>query len=236
MKLPSWHECLENAREASLELSASLLDVCASRRARVSSDCDDQTGCERPHRPCTAGSERHDGAARHHRGGGDFLSDWLRLNVNYASQVALLGSGYAGVVSRGLGRLCARGAPPRATSARSELDFQARARGTAVARLSVRNQLFNPATLTVECLVGGSVTLLFREAGRPGTQYPCLVTLHDQNGDAFERARLAPDETLTLSVSLNFGQLQAGKRYHSELPVKLGGRSKDVHLFAEVFR
>ena len=233
MKLPSWYECLENVREASLEVTASLLDAHASLPSRLSDDCE-RCGCEAAHHRCGGSRVRDTRGEPHHRGSGDFLFDFLRLSMNHASQLALLGSSYASVASRGLSRLYSRPAPACESESRCEVELRASARGTDTARFTIRNRLCERAELVIGPLAGGRTTLEFEQIGAPRVRRDGAVTVREQSGGA-ARVMLEPDEARSFLITLDFQHLEPNERYRAVLPARLAERSKPIHLIAEVF-
>jgi hypothetical protein len=233
MKLPSWYECLENAREASLEVTASVLDAHANLPPRLSERCE-SCGCEAAQHRGSIRRARDGRGQHHHRGSGDFLFDFLRLSMNHASQLALLSSSYASVASRGLSRLYSRAAPACEPEARCEVALRASARGTDTARFTIRNRLRERAELVIGPPAGGRLTLELEEIGKPGVRRRGDVTVREQSGGP-ARLMLEPDEARAFLVTLDFRALEADRYYRAELPAHLAGRSKPIHLIVEVF-
>jgi hypothetical protein len=224
MNLPSWHKCMEDAREASLEFTAAWMEAYSDLR---SSRC----GCGRM--DCRRCRERPVRRDAHCRSSGDFVYDFLRLNINHVSQLALLGSSYAGLITRALGRYsaCERGVEGGGASC--EVQLLGFTRGDAVGRFSVRNKLCESAELVIDGLTNGSKELRLTAVGNPNVSFPAKLEVRDLSGVLFSSTRLATGDSLTLLVKLLLDKVEPG-RYCAEFVPRLGGRSKPVYLMVDV--
>jgi len=177
-----WYGVFDEIREATLEFAASAAEVYAGTVGR----CD----CGMPDCRSCASASRSDC-----RTGGDFLGDWVRLNVSYMSQLARMSSAYAGLATRAFGSLYGAMTPypaPR-TAARSEVLLAGPAGTTASATFNVTNSLGCDERLEVEGKKrGGGVTVKLQPRGEGDAEEATAHLMRERDGEPLDGVELAP--------------------------------------------
>lgn len=213
----NWNGAFTEVWESSLDLAASFAEGYAKLQRRGCGDCR-HPGC--PH--CFAAPQPHC------RDGGDFLADWVHLNLSHMSQVARLSAAYSGVAARALERFYSCFDPCEAGPAApgtAPYELRLVGHGTAYGLLNVRNTFGVDSVFELEGNNGGYVQVDFYEVGAPATvvrEALCFMI----GGTTLTQCRLAPDESAKITVSLGLGQLTAGKQYRATICGLLGGRGR----------
>jgi hypothetical protein len=213
----NWNGALTEVWESSLDLAASFAEGYARVNRRGCGGCR-QPGC--PH--CFAASQPHC------RGEGDFLADWIHLNLSHISQVARLSAAYSGVAARALERFysCFDPCEP-GPSAQGTVPYELRlvGHGTAYGLLNVRNTFGVESVFEVEGNSGGYAQVDFYEVGAPATALRDTLSFM-MGGAPLTQCRLAPNEAAKITVSLGLGQFTPGRQYRATICGVLGGRGR----------
>ncbi len=242
MSRPSWYKVLENAREASLELAAAVAEGYAQvrREGDCRRDCDDDDDDDVKAQTSSA-RRRHRSEGCRDRG--DFLSDWMRLNLQYMSEVAMLGSSYASVAARGLSALYAKGSRYSGYDAcgaeahqRCEVELCGAVDDPVAAEFSLRNARCDGAEFEIRDLVDGKIELEFREIGAGSEHKPVTVYVSEIDGKRYVARPLDTDEKLRLVIRLRLVGFEPGKRYRAHLRGRLAGHSKAIHLIVHTLQ
>lgn len=213
----NWNGALTEVWESSLDLAASFAEGYAKFHQR---------GC---------GGCRHPGCAQcfgapqpHCRGEGDFLADWIHLNLSHMSQVARLGAAYSGVAARALERFysCFDPCEPGpAAPGTAPYELRLVGHGTAYGLLNVRNTFGVDSVFEIEGNSGGYVQVDFYEVGAPATLVRDALYFMI-GGTALTQCRLTPNESAKIGVSLGLGRFTPGKQYRATICGLLGGRGR----------
>jgi hypothetical protein len=218
----SWYRVMNDWRETTLDFAASAAEGYASWA-----------------NPCGCGQQ---GCARcsyalgpHSRGSGDFLADWIRLNVEYMSQVARLGSAYTFWATRVLDRIYSDFGryDDRGPLAVAELAFEGRMGSGASREATVRNNLGRKASFTVKDNKGGYLELEFTDVLEPSRKLIGAVELLRDGKMLADGIELEPGGTAAIVVSVMKG-LDAGRSYRGCVKTDLGGQAGEIRLFIKV--
>ena len=212
----NWNGALTEVWESSLDLAASFAEGYAKFQRRGCGGCR-HPGC--PH--CFAAPQTHC------RDEGDFLADWIHLNLSHMSQVARLSAAYSGVAARALERFYSHFDPCEPGPAAHGTPYELRlvGHGTAYGLLNVRNTFSVDSVFELEGNSGGYVQVEFYEIGAPATivREPLYFMMA---GTALTQCRLAPNESAKIGVSLDLNRFATGKQYRATVCGLLGGRSR----------
>jgi hypothetical protein len=212
----NWNGALTEVWESSLDLAASFAESYAKFHQRGCGGCR-HPGC----RQCFGAPQPHC------RDEGDFLADWLHLNLSHLSQVARLSAAYSGVAARALERFYSTVAPCDPGPAAPCIPYELRlvGHGTGYGLLNVRNTFAIDAVFEVEGNGGGYVQVDFYEVGAPATVVRDALYFMI-GGAALTQCRLAPNESAKIGVSLDLSRFTPGKQYRATICGLLGGHGR----------
>jgi hypothetical protein len=215
----NWNGALTEVWESSLDLAASFAEGYAKLNRR---GCG---GCRRPACPhCFATAQPHC------RSEGDFLADWVQLNLSHVSQVARLSAAYSGVAVRALERFYSCFDPcDTAPSAYAGSAYELCLNGhdTAHGMLTLRNTFGADAVFQIEGIAKGKVSATFTEVGTPSASQTGVLEF-TTGGSALSQQTLKPNEVAKFGVSLDVSQWPAGKQYRGTIIGLLGTGSRAV--------
>jgi hypothetical protein len=223
-----WSEQLDEVREAFLDFAASSAESyakwthagCGDCRRPGCGDCFPATSC---------------------RSEGDFLSDVVRLNLNYVSQLARMGSAYSFLATRVLDRFYDRYAPraayePGASSCEPTAPCEVRLVGRAHLStcLTVTNSLSTSGKFSIEGLKQGELKVKLTQIGAPTHTTEATLQFHLDGKPAPEVVPIDACNRARFVVELNARGLPAEKQYRGTIRATLGNRPSVIQLFVDV--
>lgn len=225
MSTPPWYNELDNVREAILELGASCAES-YSKWSRGGCGCR-RAGCSRCFPAASCRSE------------GDFLSDVVRLNLSYVSQLARLGSAYSSLATRALDRLysCYEPAPFDAAPAGSspcEIRLAGSGDGTLNSALTVANPSSTASKLSFDGLNDGSIVLKLTQIGDATKTFERPLQLRLRGQTPPGEIEIDACNKVRFGVSLDASGLPKDKQYRGSFRAWFGGSAQVIHVLVDV--
>jgi hypothetical protein len=221
----NWNGALTEVWESSLDLAASFAEGYArlSRRG-----CN---GCRQPgFRHCYATSQPLC------RGEGDFLADWIHLNLTHVSQVARLSAAYSGVAVRALERFysCFDPCDPTPSGYGSGgYELCLVGRGVAYGMLTVRNTLGTDAIFQIDGNAHGVVTTDLKPLGAPSVPWSAQLELTVDDAP-FSILTLKAGEVGNVVVKLDATGYAKGKYRGTILGLLGSGGRSVIHVVVDL--
>lgn len=226
MRRRSWFDLMNDYREATLEFAASW----AEGYATFVNGCGcGRSGCSR----CGAGK------GRRYRGGGDFLADLVRVNVDYLAQLAKLNSTYTVVAARFLDRLYSNAVrDDYYDDCDSDVRLAERAGEEAKGTLLVCNESGREVDVQIKGVdpQTGHLTRKLCDVDDAGSKRDVSFHVSREAGKPLADFELEPGAEEKLLVKLRIpNDLKPGE-YYARVKVKLDGRSQHFRVLVEVLK